>query len=292
MPENILDPASSLRATGWRQGDLIAPDQVSTIIGASIDHCAVTESPDIWLVVLTQDCDLVRATRDEPYVEMLAIQKLPCEPEYPLRGQSARNLHLEVSTVDQIHWFACTIHNRFRIPKAALLDVTRGGSLELPGDQRRNLRKWVARRYTREPFPDYFEGHLAPTKGRVKSLFKSEAAKLISTVYIAIDNENADLTEDYFIHSILAARAMDLADDVKRQRIDDFEERFREVFNSRPHIRWALKNPDDPESGEDIRVLAEEDINLAMIRRFKRFDADYRSIDDDVITPPDGIDDY
>jgi hypothetical protein len=56
-----------------------------------------------------------------------------------------------------------------------------------------------------------------------------------------------------------------------------------------PHIRFALKNPDDPDS-YDVRVLPEEDITLSMLRKYKRFDADYRSVDDDAISPPESID--
>ncbi len=151
------------------------------------------------------------------------------------------------------------------------------------------MRQWIARRYTRAAFPDHFEKHLSSTKDPVKKLFKSAAAKLISTVYIAIDNAEAGPEEDYIIHVILAVMAEDFEDDDKKDQIDDFEERFITVFKRRPHICFALKNPDDPDS-YDVRVLPEEDITLSTLRNYKRFDADYRSIDDDSVSPPDGID--
>lgn len=283
------DIAQNLRSAGWKQGDFIAPGNVSAVIGAGIDHCDVVPTPSTWLVVLTQDCDLVRETRLEPYVEMLAIEKLPGSPTNPMRGQSARTLHLVVDADDQPHWFECSIHHRFRILKASMQGVGRDASLVLNEDERRILRQWLARRYTRPAFPDHFETHLAATKGRVNSLFKSAEAGFISTVLIAIDNEHAGQDDDYFIHVILAASTTDLEDAEKRERIDDFEERFIAAFSSRPHIRFACTDPNDPES-YDIRVLAEEDITLAMLRKFKRFDVDYRSLDGDTVAPPDGVD--
>jgi hypothetical protein len=84
-------------------------------------------------------------------------------------------------------------------------------------------------------------------------------------------------------------QADDYEDEKKIALIDSFEQRFIEVFSKRPHIRFALKNPDDPES-YDVRVLPEEDLTLSILRKYKRFDVDYRSVDDDTVSPPDGVD--
>jgi hypothetical protein len=289
MTGNTPNAADQLRAEGWKQGCLIHPDKAEQITSASIDFYDNTVSSEIWLVVLTQDCDLVRHTNVEPYVEMLAIQKLSNIPSNSARGQSARTLNLSFEINADMHWFECNIHNRFRIRKESLCDLGVDTSLRVEENEHRLLRQWLARRYTRAAFPDYFEEHLASTKGRVKSLFKSPEAKLISTVYIAIDNEDAGPDEDYFIHVILTAIAEDFEKAEKRELIDSFEERFIEVIGSRPHICFALKNRDDPES-YDVRVLPEEDITLSMLRKYKRFDADYRSVDDDAVSPPESID--
>lgn len=187
-----------------------------------------------------------------------------------------------------MHWFECNIHNRFRVRKESMCNLSTDTSWLLDENELRLLRQWLARRYTRAAFPDHFEEHLASTKGRVKSLFKSPEAKLISTVYIAIDNEDAGPDEDYLIHVVLTALAEDFEKAEKRELLDYFEERFIEVIGSRPHIRFALKNPDDTES-YDVRVLPEEDVTLSMLRKYRRFDVDYRSIDDDSVPPPESI---
>lgn len=289
MADNIPDAADCLRAEGWKQGCLIHPNNAEQITSASIDFYNKDPSSDTWLVVLTQDCDLVRNIGVEPFVEILAIQKLSNVPNNVMRGQSARFLHLAINIEDEFHWFECNIHDRFRINKESLCGLDCDTALIFEESELRLLRQWLARRYTRAAFPDHFEKYLASTQGRVKSLFKSPEAKLISTVYIAIDNEDAGPDEDYFIHVILTALAEDFDDAEKRDLIGDFEERFISVFKGRPHICFALKNPDDPDS-YDVRVLPEEDITLSMLRKYKRFDADYRSVDDDAISPPESID--
>jgi hypothetical protein len=98
-------------------------------------------------------------------------------------------------------------------------------ALAFSENEQRLLRQWLARRYARAAFPDHFENHLQSTKsGPVKKLFKSAAAKLISTVYIDIDNEDAGGNENYYIHVILTALAEDLADPEKR--VNRFEMQF------------------------------------------------------------------
>jgi hypothetical protein len=290
MACDIPDAADCLRSEGWKQGCLISSNIAEQIIATTIDFYRqdTDTSSDVWLVVLTQDCDLVRVVKDEPFVELLAIQKLPKKPENPMRGQSARYLHLVLDVEHETHWFDCNIHDRFRIDKESLCQLDCDTTLFFEEKELRLLRQWLARRYTRAAFPDHFETYLASTKGKVKSLFKSQEAKLISTVYIAIDNEDAGADQDYFIHVILTALAEDLGDADKREQIDDFEERFISVFNGRPHICFALKNPDDAES-YDVRVLPEEDVTLSILRKYKRFDADYRSVDD-AVSPPEGVD--
>lgn len=287
MAHDIQDITNQIKLQGWRQGRLIISANAEHIKAVSIDYFNHTVTPDTWLVVLTQDCDLVRDIAQEPHVELLAVKKLPKKPDNAMRGQSARLLHLTINVNQVIQWFECNINDRFRIKKASLLGLGCDMTIALEENELRLLRQWLARRYTRAAFPDHFETHLASTKGQVKSLFKSQAAKLISTVYIAIDNEEADSEEDYVIHVRLTALAEDLADEDKRESIDDFENRFIEVFNKRPHIKFALKYPSDPES-YDVQVLSEEDVTLRILRQYKRFDADYRSSDDDA-SPPEGI---
>ena len=287
MTNPTQDLIDTIKSQGWQQGSLIRSINAEHIKSISIDHFSHPVTTDSWLVVLTQDCDLVRETTSEPYVELLAFKAVPKKPDSPARGQSSRLLHLAIDINNTTQWLEGSIHDRFRIDKASLISLNIDRTITFEENELRLLRQWIARRYTRAAFPDHFETHLASTKGPIKSLFKSEGAKLISTVYIAIDNEEAEQNEDYVLHVILTALAEDLADASKRESIDSFEERFITAFSNRPHIRFSLIYPDDDES-YDVQVIAEEDVTLSTLRHYKRFDVDYRSSDDDA-SPPEGI---
>jgi len=287
MTNPIQDLIDTMKSQGWQQGSLIRSIDAEHIKSISIDHFSHPVTTDSWLVVLTQDCDLIRDITREPHVELLALKILSKKPDSPARGQSSRLLHLTININNVPQWLEGSIHDRFRIDKASLISLNIDTTITFEENELRLLRQWIARRYTRAAFPDHFETHLAATKDPIKKLFKSQGANLISTVYIAIDNEEAGPNEDYVLHVILTALAEDLADDDKRESIDEFEQRFITTFRNRPHIKFGPKYPNDAES-YDVRVLSEEDVTLSTLRHYKRFDVDYRSSDDDV-SPPEGI---
>ncbi len=76
MANDIPDSADPIRWENWRQGSLIIPTQANQVTAVSIDYFGHVVSSDTWLVVLTQDCDLVRNTDIEPFVELLALRQL------------------------------------------------------------------------------------------------------------------------------------------------------------------------------------------------------------------------
>lgn len=281
------DPiAQALRRAGWRQGDLIPPVDAAAVLNESVDLCQVTPSDQLWLIVLTQDCDILRECRTEPHVEMIAAKATDRHNRQLETGESARRLQIPARTASGASWLECSIHDRFRVPKEAVAGLTRQTTTALDHEARRNLRKWVARRYTRQPFPDAFERRLNPRHGPVRELFKQAAAKLISTIYIETSEDELPEGTPYQLKVLLVARDRDLIDQDLAPVIDDFEESFRTTFEAQPGIVFTV----DPRGNPDLQVIGEDRLTLGQIRRYKRFDADYRSSDEDAVSPPDGVD--
>ena len=276
--------AQALRRAGWRQGDLIPPADAAVLLSESVDQCLVTASDLLWLVILSQDCDLLnRECSKEPYVELIAARQIERGDPQLETGQSARRLHLP--TRGSITWLDCSIHDRFRIPKAALTRITRTTTTALPHEACRQLCKWVARRYTRRPFPDAFEERLDARRNPVRKLFKHPAAKLIAAVYIATSNDELPAETPYAIDVLLTARECHLAEPEFSEAIDTFEQEVLETFGSRPGITFA-----QIDGQPALAVISEDNLTQGQIRRYKRFDADYRSSDEDAVSPPDGVD--
>jgi hypothetical protein len=274
----LTDVAQQIREEGWTQGDLIQPEYAERLCDASVDHLDVDCSDSSDLTVITQDCDLIRDLDREPYVELLVLHKLVEEPAPPFRGNSSRLLRLRGG---RQCWFEASIHERFRVRKQALVEVSPSSDFRLTPEERRHLKRWLGRRYTREPFPDRFETNLAATSDPVKRLFKRQEAKLISALYIRIHDPN-ETQADYQISVILAVPSTHLEDSEHRDQVDSFEECLIDVFSGRPGICFHC----DDAGNEDVRTMSEEDLTMAELRVFQRYDIDYRSVDDDTESPP------
>jgi hypothetical protein len=77
-----------------------------------------------------------------------------------------------------------------------------------------------------------------------------------------------------------------LVDPEFSQAIDSFEQGVLDAFNAKSGITFAQDTFGNPA----LRVISEDDLTQGMIRCYKRFDVDYRSSDEDAVTPPDGVD--
>lgn len=276
--------AQTLRCAGWRQGDLIPPVDAAALIRESVDLCQVTASDQLWLIVLSQDCDLLnRECRKEPYVELLAAKAIGRGDAQFEAGQSTRRLHLPARGL--VNWLDCSIHHRFRVPKESLARIVRGTTTTLPKESRRQVCQWVARRYTRRPFPDAFEARLDARHGPIRKVFKHPAAKLIASIYISTSEEELPAETSYVVDILLTARERDLADPDFSEAIDTFEQEFLTAFSSRPGIEFA-----SIDGQPALAVISEDNLTQGQLRRYKRFDADYRSSDAGALLPPDGVD--
>jgi hypothetical protein len=289
------DPDQVIRKAGWRQGDLLCHRVAVQMLLHSVDHKPGV-ADEFWLSILTQDCDLVRDKKREPFVEMLVLtpQATSSKLSPGERGQSSRFLALSARSASGRLCLKASVHDRIRVRKSDFVSVARDRPEAADGycldhEERLLLVRWMARRYTRPPFPDAFEDCLQSTDDPVKRLFKSSDAKAVSTIFLRIEDDNPSEGSPFVLRAILAASANDLADQDLNRAILRFEEEFIRVFSQRPRIRFALRDEDDPGS-VDVRVLPEEDITLAIVRNFRRFDADYRSVDDeDAAGPPAGL---
>ena len=147
----MSDVADVLHSKGWSQGDFLEGSVAVKVVTANIDHSIEAFATGSILVLLTQDCDIVKASATEPYLEFLV--GLPVAGLDPLcqNGRNPRSFHATIG--EQPYGFS--IHSRVRVMKAALEDVERSQSSRLPTDELDQLRRWVSRRFLRPAGSDY-----------------------------------------------------------------------------------------------------------------------------------------
>ena len=152
----------ALRESGWRQGRFARHCDHRTLLDGSADRVPVSVPTPFRLVMVTQDCDLVREPDIEPWVELILCREVAkVEPLY-LNGRNPRLLHLQpICSQEPAPWLEISIHDRFRIAKEKLTGLSADETVRLEADAVRLLSRWIAKRYTRPAFPDAFNRRLA-----------------------------------------------------------------------------------------------------------------------------------
>ena len=64
-----------------RQGCFFSDEVAARLLGKSVDLTPNPKGDSFILVVISQDCDLVRDVDAEPYVELILGELIPHEPD-------------------------------------------------------------------------------------------------------------------------------------------------------------------------------------------------------------------
>jgi hypothetical protein len=252
-----------LRSAGWRQGDII--DDKAVI------RALISSEPD-FLVIITQDCDIVQSLDNEPYIEFLAGKFTPEGDGNLSFGKNPRRLQVGIDrkTAEFI------IHDHSRVEKAEFVKINpKKSATRLNKDDIKLVARWISKRYIRPAFPDEFNARLGKSRKQPDTLSKNTLLKHVSLIFIDVDDEELPAGQDYEIQiTVGVAHNIDV-DSIKK--IDGL---FNDAFTV-PGI--SIKR---------IRVLEEFDITYEIINTYKRFDWDFRSLPEkpDVASPPDDID--
>jgi hypothetical protein len=252
-----------VRTAGWRQGDII-DDKVAI-------RALISSEPD-FLVIITQDCDIVQSLDNEPYIEFLA-GKFTSESDGNLYfGKNPRRLQVAID--GKMAEFV--IHDHFRVKKEIFAETDpRKSTAQLSKNDVKLIARWISKRYIRPAFPDEFNARLSKSRKQSDTLSKNMLLKHVSLIFIDVDDEELPAGQDYEIQ-ITVGVAHDIGID-SAKKIDGL---FNDAFTV-PGI--SIKR---------IRILDEFDITYGIINTYKRFDWDFRSLPENsnVASPAHGID--
>ena len=262
------------RVPRWRQGRVLTGSVTQELIEKSIDFIRPAKIGHCSLVVISQDCDLVREPGVEPYVELLLCHEVTSPQPQFLHGRNPRRLQFQVvgSSGEEL-WMDASVHDRFRIEKERLENTGADGiQIQLDAQRLRILRHWLAKRYTRPAFPDAFNLRLEGARKRLETLFKSPDSKAVTGIYLDLSDQELPDDKPYEIGVRITAFAESWDDTDSRASLINFESRLVEILEDCSGLEIA---------DDDISTLPEEDLSVAELRRFKRLDRDYRSLPED-----------
>lgn len=252
-----------IRASGFRQGSIV---DVADFV-AEVGLTEVFPPSAKVAVLVSQDCDIVADVAVEPSVEVIAADLL-FEPNVALlSGRNPRRLCLPLQ--DGIGYLVVDVRCRLQISKSALSNVEARRDLVVGRGQVRLLAQWLGKRYTRDAFPDAFNGRWKAAQKKLERLSKSNEAASISGVFAMLDYPNDELPDGVPYNLVLwfACPVKVYESNAGRRDAKVFEAKFVDLMKKCTGINVS------PES----EVRSHEDISLSDLEEMKRFDWDYRS---------------
>ncbi len=185
------------RSTPWRQGKFLASETAAEL--------GLTEGdPDRVVIVVTHDCDLTQSIESEPEIEVVIGSLIEA---YQLDGnfsnaKNARKLHLSIEGGHK-PYIELIATDKQRINKVSLINQS-PSLMELNGQNKTTLCRWLAKRYRRSAFPDEFETRLTNNKlDRKISDAVKNCGENIAEIFFDLRNPEAVANENYQLDIII-----------------------------------------------------------------------------------------
>ena len=214
------------RSTPWRQGKFLT-NETAAELGLTEDD------PDRLVLVVTHDCDLTQSVESEPEIEIIIGSIIEA---HQLNGnfsnaKNARKLHLAIEGGRKPYIELNATHKQ-RINKASLIDQL-PSLIELSGQNKTTLCRWLAKRYRRSAFPDEFETRLTSNKlDRKISDAVKNCGENIAEIFFDLRNPEAGANENYQLDIIILYSTAHGAD-VARIDAEAASEKIQTAFKTR-----------------------------------------------------------
>ena len=269
---NAFDSDAVVRL-GWRQGAILSTD-VAAMAREEAPPTMEARCSDL-LIVASHDCDLLNPSIEkEPFVEVLAARQVDVVAPVQASGRNPRSLQFTVTDGDGSIAVSCSAHRRWTVSRGLL--VNGSPRFHLPDGERRLMAEWLAKRYIRAAFPSAFDQRWRSKLGSWQALLR-RWSEWVQGVYLRLSTL-AELSDHdpYQCDLIIAVPPHTTSDEdwpVRRFAIEGDVEGFWAQFEPRIHC-----------AGVD--VMSTDEITLADIEQYQRFDADWISYEDETETLP------
>jgi len=260
---------------GWRQGAILGTDLFTAASKYAPETVGLNDAD--WLILTSHDCDIGNFNIDkEPVVEVLRAQVATAKnaDKQQSWGRNPRTLQIVLDEGEERKVLSCKVHERWTVPRHILMQEAPMGCL--PDKERRLVAEWLAKRYIRAAFPTAFDLRWRAKLKDWQKLLKRHS-EWLQGVYLRVSTlaELPDGTP-YQCHLILAAPQAKRGGAGWTKKRDELEHEVQAFWDQfRPSIECV-----------GVEVQGTDEITLADIEPYQRFDADWVSFEDDTSAIP------
>ncbi len=268
---------SQLEEAGWRQGSVVSAADVQHLVDiiGSIPY-----AEDLVLLVASQSCDIANSNIDtDPYIELSVARKIEESKGYLTYNKNPRILHTHVTCrtsdgdVFSEEILELKAFERIAIQKEVLAELQPDLDRILEDRQLKSYVAWLAARYSRPALPTTFNNLIRDSdpKGKLRNKVKKGNEQLVG-IYVEIIPDAEIKDDESYNVNLLGLLPAGFAGD--SSKAENAINAYADVLRS---------------AGVEVAVAVrtEDQITLAVIKRFKRFYYDDLSLKEETPLPPE-----
>lgn len=198
-----MNPGEMLDKSGWRQGSIVKVK----------DHVrfgdVVLNDPECRMIVISQSCDIINQSNDEPEIEIIVAQKINALDGNFTYNKNPRKLDLEIvcSYLQEKPAFRLKQTEKYAIEKTLFNQLTPDQDCFIEESQIHSMARWLASRYQRPAFPSVFNERLVEATKRADRKLDKAAKKIspfISGIFVNILPFSEISDDDIYSVNVLA----------------------------------------------------------------------------------------
>ena len=267
---------TQLENAGWRQGAVVTTS----------DHqhlCSELDIPfeeGLILLLASQSCDIANNNiPSDPYIELSVARPIVNTNGNLTYNKNPRILHTHITcradnddifTEDSIELKA---FEKLTIPKATFATLHPDSNRVLEDSQLTSYVAWLAARYSRPALPSVFNNRLclADPKNRLRNRAKKGNEQLVG-IYVELMPDEEIKEDEIYVVNLLGLLPAGFTGDTS---------------NANTTINAYAKVLEEAGMNVTSLVRKEDEITIAVIKRFKRFYFDDLSFREDTPLPPE-----
>jgi len=268
---------NKLEKAGWRQGSVVSNSDIRQLLDIT---GSIPYTEDLILLVASQSCDIANNNIEaDPYVELSVARKIKDIKGHLTHNKNPRILHTHITcrTSDGDIFAEENLElrafERIAILKEDLLSTKPDSGSVLEDRQLKSYVAWLAARYSRPALPTTFNNRIraADPRDKLRDKAKKGNEQLVG-IYVEIIPDAEIMDGEFYNVNLLGILPA------------GFDGDSRKAENAINAYTVILRK-----AGMKVvsAIRTEDQISLAVIKRFKRFYYDDLSLKEDSLLPPE-----
>jgi hypothetical protein len=267
---------TQLEKSGWRQGSVVRNSDIRYLV----DFIGTPYETSLVLLLASQSCDVANNNIDsDPYIELSIARRITESKGHLTHNKNPRTLHTNIicRTGDGDVFTEGSIElrafERVAIQKERLEDLLPDSDRILEDRQLKSYVAWLAARYSRPALPTAFNNRvsIADPKNKLRDKAKKSNEQLVG-IYIEITPDAEIKDDETYNINLLGLLPAGFNGDTSK---------------SENAIRAYEKTLQEAGMEVSSRIRREDEISIAVIKRFKRLYLDDLSFREKAPHPPE-----